>query len=92
MSTPTPQEKLIQLQTKLHSDWLKHPVTVDFAKVIQARLEKKKKELQDAVLVSTDEKRDIQYRSTLSTLTTVIQLFGDTKTFIEELNKLTPNT
>ncbi len=83
--------ELLALQTKLHQDWLKHPVTQDFIKVLQGRINKQSKELQDGIMVSSDEKKENKYRASIAATLAVEQIVKYTPTFVEELNKLTPN-
>lgn len=86
------QEELEKLQRRLHEDWLKHPVTVDFCKILEARFNNKQEELQLGILIASDEKKENALRTTCSTLAAVGRILRDTPTFIGELNKLTPNT
>jgi len=85
------QEELQRLQTKLHVDWLKHPVTQDFVKVLYARRDNQVKELQDGILSSSDEKKEIKYRASIQAMVADIVIATDTIIFVQELNKLTPN-
>ena len=61
-------EELKALQTKLHSDWLKHPVTVDMFKILDARQANQIKELQEGILISSHEMKEHKYRSSIAAL------------------------
>ena len=92
----TQQEKelanKIKLQTEMHSVWLKHPETQVFLSILEGRLASHTKELQDGILISSDEKKEIKYRASISAVKAMISIAKDTGIFIVEQNKLTPNT
>jgi hypothetical protein len=80
----TPQE----LTKKLHEEWLQHPVTQDVLRVILARADHYKKNLQEGILVSSNEPWEDKLRTSIETVKVVAEIGFNTKQFVEQLNKI----
>jgi len=91
MSPKTPeqkaQEELDKQMEKLHEEWLKHPVTQDALKILSARATEFQKQLQDGILIESDETKEHKLRVAMNTLKASHILLSDTKQFVQHLNK-----
>ena len=85
----TQQELIILQQTKAHQEWLKHPVTQDFIKILTERQEKFTSDLQAGILLASDAAKETSFRNSISTLKAVLVIVTDSKQFVSRQNKQT---
>ena len=83
----TTQEALDLQTAKLHEEWLKHPVTQDAIKVLNARSAQFIKTLQDNILIESNIGKEDKLRTAITTLKAAIILLSDTQQFVSHLNK-----
>lgn len=81
-------KNLIDLQYKLHKEWLNHPVTNDAKKVLKSHFETCRSSLQERILTTSDEKAEANLRTIMKTCLALESLIFDSKMFVETLNRI----
>lgn len=77
-----------EIQLKAHREWLVHPVTQDFLKILDARQAKHTHDLQEGILVKSDSVIEEKLRNTINVVKAVKIICSDSQTFVDQQNKL----
>ena len=84
----TTQEALDKQTSKLHEEWLKHPVTQDAIKVLKSRYDHYKKSLQEGILITSNKESEDKLRSAMTTSEALGLLLFETPKFVATLNNI----
>jgi hypothetical protein len=74
--------------TKLHEEWLKHPVTQDVIKILKSRHDYYKKSLQEGILSYSNKEAEDKLRSAMTTTEALGLLLFETPKFVQQLNNI----
>lgn len=83
------KEEIIKQQIKAHEDWLMHPVTQDYLKILKKRETKYREALFSKVLKETDEPYEDRHRAAINTAQAIINILCTSTLFVEQQNNNT---